>query len=175
MWCKEKKGRALDSCFGLISPHRCISRAYCTPISRHHEFIKLNSGAAIVVMKCYCRGGVDLCPENDEQPVPKSLVRLMKRAESISNPKNKKKKGEVEESTGSVGESGASEQDVGEGRESRGRRGAREGPMFSKRNGESLKGYLERVDMESNARIMDTFRKNRKPSDRRKKYVINSS
>ena len=28
--------------------------------------------------------GVDLCPENEsEQPMPKSLVRLMKRAESL--------------------------------------------------------------------------------------------
>ena len=44
-----------------------------------------------------------------------------------------------------------------------------DGPMFTKRKGESLKSYLERIDMESNARIMEAYRKNRKPSERRKR------
>ena len=46
-----------------------------------------------------------------------------------------------------------------------------EHPMFTKRKGETLKSYLERVDMEASARIMEAFRKNRKPGDRRKRYL----
>ena len=117
---------------------------------------------------------VDLCPVNDDQPVPKSLVRLMKRAESIKDLNNKKSREEVQESRGSGGESAATEQNpvvVGEGKEGSGR-DAREEPMFSKRKGESLKSYLERVDVEANARIMETFRKNRKPSERRKRLDL---
>ena len=122
---------------------------------------------------------VDLCPVNDDQPVPKSLVRLMKRAESIKTLNNKEKsREEMQESRGSGGESAATRQKpavVGERKEGRGR-DAREEPMFSKRKGESLKSYLERVDVEANARIMETFRKNRKPSERRKKLdLFNSS
>ena len=44
----------------------------------------------------------------------------------------------------------------------------KEEPMFQRRKGESLKAYFERIDVESNARIMESFRKNRKMSDRRK-------
>lgn len=43
--------------------------------------------------------------------------------------------------------------------------------MFVKRKGESLKNYLERIDVETNARIMEAYRKNRKPSERRKRFV----
>ena len=120
---------------------------------------------------------VDLCPVNDDQPVPKSLVRLMKRAESIKTLNNKEKsREEMQESRGSGGESAATGQKPVVGGERKEGRGAREEPMFSKRKGESLKSYLERVDVEANARIMETFRKNRKPSERRKKLdLFNSS
>ena len=47
--------------------------------------------------------------------------------------------------------------------------GEKEGPMFTRRKGESLKSYMERMDMEANAKIMEVFRKNRKPSERRKR------
>ena len=118
---------------------------------------------------------VDLCPENeDDQPVPKTLLRLMRRAEDIEK-KNKTKKSE---SAGTKTDSG-SNQPASSGDCVTNRRGkrkveaegeVRKGPMFSKRKGESLRSYLERVDMEANAKIMETFRKNRKPSDRRKRY-----
>ena len=41
--------------------------------------------------------------------------------------------------------------------------------MFKRRKGEGLKSYLERIDVEANARIMEAHRKNRKQSERRKK------
>ena len=41
-------------------------------------------------------------------------------------------------------------------------------PMFQRRKGESLKAYLERIDIEANAHIMESFRKNRKMSEKRK-------
>ena len=41
--------------------------------------------------------------------------------------------------------------------------------MFRRRKGEGLKKYLERVDMETNARIMEAFRKGRKMRERRKR------
>ena len=45
----------------------------------------------------------------------------------------------------------------------------KEGPMFTRRKGETLKSYLERMDIEANAKIMEAYRKSRKPSDRRKR------
>lgn len=47
---------------------------------------------------------------------------------------------------------------------------SQEGPMFRKRRGENLKSYLERIDVEANSRIMEAYRKSRKPSERRKRY-----
>ena len=55
--------------------------------------------------------------------------------------------------------------DDGEGGES-----SKKGPVFTKRKGESLKSYLERLDMEANAQIMEAYRKSRKPSERRRRY-----
>ena len=43
------------------------------------------------------------------------------------------------------------------------------GLTFQRREGETLKAYLERIDVESNARIMESFRKNRRMSDRRRR------
>ena len=45
---KRKRAELWTAVSGLLA---LISRAYCTPISRHHEFVKGNNGAAIVVMK----------------------------------------------------------------------------------------------------------------------------
>ena len=45
-------------------------------------------------------------------------------------------------------------------------------PMFKRRRGESLKAYLDRIDVESNTRIMEAYRRNRKQSDRRKRCVL---
>ena len=42
--------------------------------------------------------------------------------------------------------------------------------MFKRQRGESLKAYLERIDIESNARIMEAYRKSRGKSERRKRY-----
>ena len=44
-------------------------------------------------------------------------------------------------------------------------------PMLKRQRGESLKAYLERIDVESNERMMEAFRKSRKQSDRRKRYI----
>ena len=44
--------------------------------------------------------------------------------------------------------------------------------MFTKRKGESLKSYLERLDMEANTQIMEAYRKSRKPSERRRRYIL---
>ena len=43
------------------------------------------------------------------------------------------------------------------------------GLTFQRRKGETLKAYLERIDVESNARIMECFQRNRRMSDRRRK------
>jgi len=44
------------------------------------------------------------------------------------------------------------------------------GLTFQRCKGETLKAYLERIDVESNARIMECFRKNRRMSDRRRRW-----
>ena len=54
--------------------------------------------------------------------------------------------------------------DAGEGGER-----FKNGPAFTKRKGESLRSYLERLDMEANAQIMEAYRKSRKPSERRRR------
>ena len=41
--------------------------------------------------------------------------------------------------------------------------------MFRRRKGESLKGYLERVDVEANTHIMDTYRKSRRMNEKRRR------
>lgn len=45
-------------------------------------------------------------------------------------------------------------------------------PLFKRQKGESLKAYLERIDFESNARIMEAYRKTRGKSERRKRYTV---
>ena len=48
----------------------------------------------------------------------------------------------------------------------------KEQPMFKRQKGESLKAYLERIDIESNARIMEAYRKTRGKRERRKRCVL---
>ena len=48
---------------------------------------------------------------------------------------------------------------------------AGETDAFQRRKGESLREYLERLDVESNARIMDCYKKGRRMSERRKRLV----
>lgn len=43
---------------------------------------------------------------------------------------------------------------------------------FQRRKGESLKAYLERLDVESNAKIMESYKRSRRVSDRRRRYVV---
>ena len=47
--------------------------------------------------------------------------------------------------------------------------------VFKRQKGESLKAYLERIDIESNARIMEAYRKTRGKSERRKRSVLVNS
>ena len=46
---------------------------------------------------------------------------------------------------------------------------------FQRRKGESLKAYLERLDVESNAKIMESYKRDRRMSDRRRRYVLLAS
>ena len=127
----------------------------------------------------------DLPPEApDDQPMPKTLSRLLKSGQPISQTSKprrlkqinsqaehaapgskeseltrRRRKGQIEKVNDANGGS------VAKGVE------RREQPMFKRQKGESLKAYLERIDVESNARIMEAFRRSRKQSDRRKRYV----
>lgn len=118
------------------------------------------------------RGEFDLCPENeDDQPVPKSLIRLMKRAEDIKKTEEetkKRKKKAIAEEPGGGADTPVEDGDLRPKRKEK-RREEKGEPAFTRRKGESLRNYLERIDIETNAKIMETFRKNRKPSERRMK------
>ena len=70
--------------------------------------------------------------------------------------------GQVDSRSKSSGKVGKKEEEPTE------EQGKRE-PMFQRRKGESLKAYFERIDVEANSHIMESFRKERKSSDRRKK------
>ena len=109
--------------------------------------------------------------------MPKTLSRLLRSGQRISQTSKprkkqinsqehasgkeseltrKKTKGPVEKVNDTKGSSAKDEQE----------------PMFKRQRGESLKAYLERIDVESNARIMEAYRRSRKQSDRRKRYVL---
>ena len=101
----------------------------------------------------------NLAPDDeDDQPVPKSVIRLMN-----SVPCKK----------GSKPATGVSNKDSIKVHHSEKPKSAqsldKEEPEFQRRKGEGLKEYLDRMDVESNARIMDAFRKSRRVSDRRKR------
>lgn len=98
--------------------------------------------------------GTDLCPASGdyEQPVPKTLVRLMKRAELLKGKKKDMRAGDVASKVEQV-ESPQPDQ------------------TFKRKDGESVKAYLNRIDIESNQHIMNLHRKNRKMRDARKQYL----
>ena len=125
----------------------------------------------------------DLPPETpDDQPMPKTLSRLLKSGQQISTQASKSKKKPVISSNSQKHISGKESAEYGRNK----RRGtatkqmddAHDGsvknerrPMLKRQRGESLKAYLERIDVESNERMMEAFRKSRKQSDRRKRYI----
>ena len=88
-----------------------------------------------------------MAPANeDDQPVPKSLIRLMKSASRHTKHASKQGVQQKQSTSGrSSVETSTKETD--------------EGVMFKRRRGESLKSYLERIDAESNERIMEAHRK----------------
>lgn len=51
----------------------------------------------------------------------------------------------------------------------------KEAPMFERQKGESVRDFFDRVDVEANVRIMESYRANRKMSDRRKRYFRSQS
>ena len=122
---------------------------------------------------------MDQRPESvDDQPVPKSLVRLMKSAEQAKiDGKRRQRKGKRCESSPdtatalerSVFVPGGGMTATPGGRGEASCNGSEE-PMFQRQKGETLKAYFERIDIEANARIMESFRKSRKMSDRRQRY-----
>lgn len=129
---------------------------------------------ACVCMKC--RKG-DLPPPNDEdQPAPKTFLRLFRNSQSkpplpkttptSTNPGKSKKK----ESEATSGESTRSKVPAPQAPPPEGR-----AVMFVRRPGESTRDYLERIDIESKNRIVDGFKKERKKSDKRKKLVLYAS
>lgn len=97
--------------------------------------------------------GVNLCPASgdDEQPVPKTLVRLMKRAEALTGKKKAVRAVDVTKP-----EQAASTQPD---------------QSFKRKDGESVKAYLNRIDVESNQHIMNLHKKNRKMREARKQYL----
>ena len=48
-------------------------------------------------------------------------------------------------------------------------------PKFKKSVGESTRQYLDRVDRETNVRLMEQYKKGREKSDKKRKLVIPSS
>lgn len=125
----------------------------------------------------------DLPPESpDDQPMPKTLSRLLRSSQQIAEAGKKKKvtsnnggaQGQFEDGgrTSSRKDDGLSKSaDDGRRRRSNQDRGEQE-LTFKRKKGESLKAYLERIDIESNSRMMEAHRKSRVQSERRKRYII---
>ena len=121
----------------------------------------------------------DLPPEApDDQPMPKTLSRLLRSSQQISQTSKPRKRqinslehvsGKESELTGKK-KKGAVEK-ANDSKDGSVREGEQREPVFKRQRGESLKAYLERIDVESNARIMEAYRRNRKQSDRRKRCV----
>ena len=106
--------------------------------------------------------------------MPKTLSRLLRSGQQIQTQHTRGKKKETPNSSDSVREDGAvslrrkrqhGPKDCDDGGKS-----DRE-PLLKRQKGESLKAYLERIDVESNARVMEAYRKTRVQSERRKRYV----
>lgn len=119
----------------------------------------------------------DLPPDApDDQPMPKTLSRLLKSSQQITVHSSKalqKKKASScnnfrQESDSRDKESSRKESEGVSARVGDGQKRDQE-PVFKRQRGESLKAYLERIDIESNARLMEAYRKSRGKSDRRKR------
>ena len=113
--------------------------------------------------------------------MPKTLSRLLRSSQQIAAAGKKKKvtsnnggaQGQFEDCgrTSSRKDDGLSKSaDDGRRRRSNQDRGEQE-LTFKRKNGESLKAYLERIDIESNSRMMEAHRKSRVQSERRKRYM----
>ena len=88
----------------------------------------------------------------DDQPVPKSLLRIVRSNSGKSDKKMKRKQKPSETShTKEMGIDDSEEQ------------------TFSRREGESLNDYLDRIDIESRARLVELSKKSKGTSERRKK------
>jgi hypothetical protein len=99
--------------------------------------------------------------------MPKTLSRLLRSGQQISQTSKPRKPGKESDITrkrkkGPIEE--VNDASVIKGAE-------REQPLFKRQKGESLKAYLDRIDVESNARIMEAYRRSRRQSDRRKRCV----
>lgn len=162
--------------------------------------VHLRTISAILFCRTKCRKG-DLPPPNDDdQPVPKSFLRLLKYSDQVnSNKKNPSPKQQQQQQTKSgfqstkaksgkriptatdsrkhlVPESvGSCIRDKKEATHDAGSAEAIPLPegrsaMFVRRPGESTRAYLERIDMESEIRIAECFKKDKKKGDRRKRF-----
>lgn len=162
--------------------------------------VHLRTISAILFCRTKCRKG-DLPPPNDDdQPVPKSFLRLLKYSDQVnSNKKNPSPKQQQQQQTKSgfqstkaksgkriptatdsrkhlVPESvGSCIRDKKEATHDAGSAEAIPLPegrsaMFVRRPGESTRTYLERIDMESEIRIAECFKKDKKKGDRRKRF-----
>ena len=140
-------------------------------------------------MPLLCR--VDNLPPEapDDQPVPKTLSRLLKAGKHLSQSDKRRKKKEsasdnVDPERGHL--EGVKEGEVTSSKKKLVGKRSLKGevdsvsvideendrkPLFKRQKGESLKAYLERIDIESNARIMEAYRKSRGKSERRKRCV----
>ena len=123
----------------------------------------------------------------DDQPVPKTLSRLLKAGKQLSNNRRKKKSASDSADPRRGHLEGAEEgEETSSKKKLVGKRSLKgevdsvsvideendRKPLFKRQKGESLKAYLERIDIESNARIMEAYRKSRGKSERRKRCVV---
>lgn len=139
----------------------------------------------IVVCACKSRKG-NLPPQNNEdQPAPKSLLRLLKFGGQVTSRKkavsqnnqtvvpSQKAPHKIVKSSKTDHKCEPESSVTSETREAsppvppQGR-----AAMFVRRPGESTRNYLERIDVESKFRIADCLRKERKKSNKRKMFVL---
>ena len=120
--------------------------------------------------------------------MPKTLIRLLKSGQQIqahsggkqlssrkkpslnsSNSKGDDRKSSVNDNGAAVSSRRKGQRDISKRSDDGGKKDGQ--PPLKRQKGESLKAYLERIDVESNARIMDAYRKSRVQSERRKRCV----
>ena len=136
----------------------------------------------------------NLPPPNDEdQPAPKALIRLLKYTEQVEKrrkggtPSNFKPTVNIHKNTSTRrqklknDEKSVTTQDpIGNHSKTLSQDHNKVAttshkanpPMFIKRPGESTRDFLERIDIESKVKIVQCLRKEKEKSDKRKKLVI---